>query len=93
MKQEPKTEQPKWVLEFDDKASRLGLDGEQMDELRHFLRHLISKRDRELLEKVEGMIEEEPPHAGDTRVEAAVYSFAKGVNSVIKRVIDLINKR
>ena len=41
------------IKEFDLTASKLGLDGEQMDELRDILRKALTLQKKELLEMIE----------------------------------------
>lgn len=43
---------------------------------------------REEIVRLEGMKEDEPPHAGYTRVEASMYSYAKGRNQALQTIID-----
>jgi hypothetical protein len=41
----------------------------------------------ELIKEIEALKEKELPHAGYSRVEASMYSYAKGFNSAIDTII------
>lgn len=52
-----------WEIKFDILAINLGMDGEQMDEIRDFIRQLLSQTKSQIVEQILGMesMKEETP--------------------------------
>jgi len=46
----------------------------------------------ELIKEIKALKEKESPHAGYSRVEASMYSFAKGFNSAIEKIIKKLSE-